>query len=175
MTTSLTRLSALDGLAGPTLLASAAVGAAGVAFLVAMFVAFGAGAQAAGRTLGWINDVLVVLTYLLAIPGVMAVGARLRGTSPLVGGAGTWIALASIVVIVVLQMLLVVGVFTFEEEIGPVSIGYLGLFGWFVATAVVGRRVARFPVGLGTAIIAALYVGYPVWALRVGRWLSADA
>jgi hypothetical protein len=117
----------------------------------------------------------VLVQYALAVPGVLAIGAALRAGSPRVARLGTWLALAGIAVIVGFQALLVTGVLTFEQEIGPAGLGFLGLGPWMVAAAVAGRRAGVAPVGPGTAIGAALYLGYPVWAYRVGRWMEMPA
>lgn len=159
----------------PALLASAVAGGIGVVFIVLMYGAFAVGAQAPGMTFGWINDVAVLVQYLLAVPGVLAIGAALRTGSPRLTRVGTPLALAAIAVIVVFQALLVAGVLTFAEEIGPAGLGFLALGGWMVVAAVAGRRAGVAPVGPGTAILGALYVGYPLWAYRVGRWMGTPA
>jgi len=140
-----------------------------------MYAAFGLGAEEAGMAFGWINDVAVLAQYLLAVPGVLAVGAALRAGSPLVARLGTWLALAGIAAIVVLQALLVAGVLTFAQEIGPASLGFLVLGAWMVAAAIVGRRMGTGPTGPGTALLAAFYMGYPLWAFRVSRWMATTA
>ena len=155
------------------MLASAVAGAVGVVFIVLMFAAFAVGAQAPGLLFGWINDVAVLFQYLLAVPGVLAIGAALRIGSNRLALAGTLLALAGIAVTVVLQTLLVAGVLTFEKEIGPASPGFLVLGAWMVVAAVVGRRAGTAPAGPATAIAAALYLGYPIWAYRTGRWMQS--
>jgi hypothetical protein len=155
------------------MLASAAASAVGIVFITLMYAALAVGAQGPGLMFGWINDVAVLLQYLLAVPGVLAIGAALRTGSPRLTLAGTLLALAGIAVIVVSQALLVAGVLTFEQEIGPASLGLLVLGAWMVGAAVVGRRAGTAPAGPGTAIAAALYLGYPVWAYRTGRWMRS--
>ena len=140
-----------------------------------MYAAFAVGAQPPGLMFGWINDIAVLLQYLLAVPGVLAIGAALRIGSPRLALAGTVLALAGIVVIVVSQTLLVAGVLTFEQEIGPASLGFLIVGAWMVVAAIVGRRAGTAPAGPATAIAAALYLGYPIWAYRVGRWMGTPA
>lgn len=66
-------------------------------------------------------------------------------------------------------------VLIFEQEIGPATSGFLILGAWMVVVAVVGRRAGTAPAGPAAAIAAALYVGYPLWAYRVGRWMGAPA
>ena len=82
---------------------------------------------------------------------------------------GASIAVVAIAVIVVLQWQLVTGVLTFEQQIGPVSVAFLALGVWFVLSAYLGA--GRLPYGIGIGVLAALYVGYPVLAFRLGRSL----
>jgi hypothetical protein len=153
--------------------ASAVAGAIGVVFIALMYAAFAAGAHPAGLMFGWINDLAVLLQFLLAIPGVVAVGASLRKASPRLSRFGTPMALAAMGVIVVFQLLLVTGVLTFEQEIGFAGLGLLVLGAWMIAAALAGGRSGIAPAGPGLAILAALYVGYPLWAWRVSRWMEA--
>ena len=79
-----------------TAYASGVVAAIGLVMFVAMFVSFAVGAQAPGMLFGWFNDVLVLITYLLVIPTVIAVDALLRPTAPVVSRVATVIGLGSI-------------------------------------------------------------------------------
>jgi hypothetical protein len=81
----MTRVPSPAGLAEASalaMLASAVAGAVGVVFIVLMYAAFAVGAQPPGLLFGWINDIAVLLQYLLAVPGVLAIGAALRIGSP---------------------------------------------------------------------------------------------
>lgn len=169
----LTRAQA-PSLAANALRASGITGAVGLAFLVAMYAAFGAGARSLGMTLGWVNDLSGVVTLPLALPGMLALHRRLR---PRVGGASDALLLlgvGSAGAIAVLQLLLVTGRLTFEEEIGPVMVAYLGFGVWLVATSWLGRRTGALRLGPGTGLAAALYVGYPVWAFRLAQELDGE-
>ena len=167
--------SVLTRVAGPALVASSIVGAVGLAFLAAMFAAFGAGARAAGMSLGFVNDVTGIITPLLAAPAVVVVGRILKARSPRLGPALTVIALVAMAAIAVLQTLLVAKVVTFERQVLPVTMAMLVWGGWFVAVGFLGRRDETLPVGPGLVLASALYVGYPVWAWRLGRWLVVAA
>lgn len=153
--------------------ASGVVGAVGLGFLVAMYAAFGAGARSAGMTLGWVNDVTGVVTLPLALPGMVALHARIRPRSGAAADALLAIGIGSSGAIVVLQALLVSGVLTFEEQIGPVSLAYLALATWFVGTGRIAARSGLVPGGTRLGVLAALYVGYPLWAFRVARTIEA--
>ena len=162
-------------IAAALLLASGIVGGISLAFLVAMFVAFGAGAQSAGMALGFVNDNLGWVTCLLAMPAVMAIHGLVRRAAPTLSLAVVGLGLASFAAIAVLSLLLVTGVLTFEEQIGPVSIAYLGLGIWLVATGYLGSRAGTIPNGARWGLFAALYIGYPFWAVRTSRLIDSLA
>jgi len=163
--------SVLLGLAGRALLPSSVLAAIGVAFLIGMFVSFGVGDTTRGQALGRINDVLVLLAYLLAAPSVIALGAILRPSASVVSGILTVLGIAAIAAIVVLQAMLVSGALTFEQQIGPVSVAFLALGAWFVVTGRMATTRGFMPHGTRLGLLAASYVGYPLWAYRVGRRL----
>ena len=119
---------------------SGVVGGIGLAFLVGMFAAFAAGARSTGMTLGWINDITGVVTLPIALPGILALHARVRPHAGPASDALLLVGLGAGGTIVVLQVLLVREVLTFEEQIGPVSLAFLVLAAWFV---LYGRLAAR--------------------------------
>lgn len=169
----LVRREAVDPrLAAAGLRASGVIGGVGLGFLIAMYAAFAAGARSTGMTLGWVNDVTGVVTLPLALPGMLALHARLRPHAGAAGDALLVLAIGSSGAIVVLQLLLVTERLTFEQQIVPVMLAYLGLGTWLVATSRLGHRTGVLDFGTGTGILAALYVGYPVWAFRLARQLS---
>jgi hypothetical protein len=134
-----------------------------------MYVAFGLGATSAGQTFGGINDALILLAYILAAPGVLAAAGMLRSRQPRLAVLGALVAVGAIAAITVLQWQLVTGALTFEQQIGPVSIAFLALGAWFVLSAYLGAGL--LPYGVGIGVLAALYVGYPLLAFRLGRSL----
>ncbi len=152
--------------AGLASVASAVIAAVAVILLILMFGAFGAGATSAGQAVGAINDVLTLVAYLLAAPGVVATWALLRQRRPVLAGIGALLALGAIAAIVVLQWQLVSGALTFDQQIGPVSVAFLILGAWFVLSAHIGAGL--LPYGVGIGVMAALYFGYPVLAFRLG-------
>jgi hypothetical protein len=163
--------STLLGLAGRALLVSSPLAAIGVVFLVAMFVSFGIGDISRGQDLGRINDILVLVSYLLAAPSVVAFGSILRPVAPVASGILTVIGIAAIVAIVVLQAMLISGAVTFEQQIGPVSVALLVLAAWFLVTGHMASSSGFLLQGTRMGLLAATYVGYPIWAFRVGRRL----
>lgn len=163
--------SPLRRVAGPALMASAVIGGIGLAFLAGMFAAFAAGAQSTGMTLGVINDVTGIVTPILAAPAVMIVSRLVAERRPAVAAVLTVVGLGSMAAIVVLQSLLVAKLVPFERQILPVSVAMLVWGGWFVAVGWLGSRSRTLPVGPGLGLASAFYVGYPLWAWRVGRFL----
>jgi hypothetical protein len=162
-------------IAARTTVISGVVAAIGLVFLVAMFTAFAIGATGPARALGWINDVCVLVSYLLCAPSVVALWALLRPGAATVSALAAVLGLGSIAAIVVLQALLVAGVMTFEEQVGLVSIGLLGLGAWFVLVGHLGSRAGLLPRGVRMGLLAASYVGYPIWAIWLGRRLGPPA
>ncbi len=153
--------------------ASGVIGAIGLGFLVAMFAAFGAGARSAGMALGWVNDVTGIVTLPLALPGVLALHARVRPRTGAAADALLLVGIGAGGTIVVLQVLLVSGAVTFEEQIGPVSLAFLVLALFFVLYGRLAARSGILPGGTRLGLLAASYAGYPVWAFRIARALEA--
>ena len=61
-----------------TVRVSGLLAAVGIAFLAAMYLSFALGATSTGQVLGRINDTLVLVSYLLATPSVLALAAIAR-------------------------------------------------------------------------------------------------
>jgi hypothetical protein len=150
-------------------LVSGVAAAIGIVFLVAMFASFAVGATSSGQAFGRINDVLVMVSYLLAAPSVLALSALLRSGAPVLSSVLTLIGLGAIVAIVALQYQLIVGALTFEGQVGLVSVALLVLGVWFVVTGYLGSASGEFHYGVRMGLIAATYVGYPIWAIWSGR------
>ena len=157
--------------AAMTTVISGVIAAIGMAFLVGMFAAFAVDASGPALVLGRINDTAVLLSYLLCAPSVLAVRQLLRPGHPVLGTLAAILGLGSIAAIVILQGFLIAGIMTFEEQVGLVSIGLLGLGVWFVATGQAGASSAVLPHGLRMGVLAASYVGYPIWAVWLRRRL----
>jgi len=156
-------------LAGRAAMASGVLAAIGIAFLILMFASFSLGSTSAGQAFGRINDVLVLLSYLLAGPAVVAFHLILRRRKPVLSTILFVVGLGAILAIAVLQASLVVGALTFEEQIGPVSVALLALGAWFVLSGHLATSIGAVPRGVRMGLLAASYVGYPVWAIWIGR------
>jgi SAM-dependent methyltransferase len=156
-------------LAGYALLVSAPVSALGVVALIAMYAAFAAGDRDTGMRVGFANDVSALVTYPLAAPAVLVLYRMLRPYRPTASAVAALAGAIGIAGIVLFQGLLVTGVLTFEQEIGPVAIAFLVFMAWQVATGYMGAKSGAIPGGLRLGIIGASYIGHPVWAAGLGR------
>ena len=152
---------------------SAIVSAAGIVFLVGMFVSFAVGRSSVAMALGTVNDALVAVQYVLLLPVVVALGSGvLGGGSPRSRRIVAALGVVGIAGVAVLQGVLAAGVLTFEQEIGPAGIAYIPLAAWFVAT---GRQAARSGLderGTAFGIVGASYLGFPIWAWRLAGRLG---
>lgn len=146
--------------------------AIGIVFLAGMFIAFASGAEPTGMMLGWINDVLVLVSYGLAIPVVIAVFLLIRRTRPVRGVLVGLIGSAGLLGLVLLQALLVTGTLTFEQQIGPVSIAFLVVGAWMTSAGWLAGIDGALPRGGRMGLLGATYVGYPIWAFWIGRRLA---
>ena len=158
--------------AARTMFASGVLGMIGVVFLVAMFIAFAIGATSAGEVLGRVNDVLIMVAYPLAIPGLIALRGVVRPQAPITSDLAVLIAIGAIGAIAILQAALVLHWLTFEEQVGPVSVALLALGVSLVAIGFAGRSGGVLPGGLRMGLIGATYFGYPLWAWWAGRQIA---
>ena len=156
-----------------SLIGAAIASVAGIGFLVGMFAAFAVDATDTAMTLGWINDTLVIVQYVLVLPALVVVHLALRDTSPRASLVLAGLGGAGVALVVVSQGLLVLGVLTFEEQIGPALVGYIPLAAWFIATGVLLARSGLDPRGTAMGVVGASYLGFPVWAARLAGRLEA--
>ena len=161
--------------AATALQVSGVIGGVGLVFLIGMFAAFASGQQSLGMRLGFINDLTGIVTLPLAVPAMLVLHDRLRPTTGRAGDALLVLAIGATIAIVVLQVMLVTRVLTFEQQIGPVSLAFLALAAWFIATGRLATRAGLFPHGTTLGVAAAAYVGYPLWAFKLARALRDGA
>jgi hypothetical protein len=162
---------ALFRLAGAATLLSGVVSIAMVALLLAMYAAFAVGASAAAMAFGWVNDVLAIVVYGLALPAVVALHQVVRGTGEVRSLALAVIGAGGIAGTIWLQWLLASGALTFQQQIGSVSVALLGVAVWMIGTGYLARKVGFLPHGLRNGILGGFYLGYPVWGIALGRRL----
>lgn len=160
--------------AGWIAILSGIISAVGVLFLIAMFALFAAKRQELGLTFGLLNDICVALQYLLAIPIALALHQILRAYQPGLIRIATITGVASMLLVVGLQLLLIFRVVTFEQQVMWVSLAMiLGVGSWLVITGLVARSTGKLPNSVGMSILAVPYVGFPVWAFWLGQRLLA--
>ena len=158
--------------AGGFAIVSGIVSAVGVVFLITMFALFATSRQAQGETIGLLNDICVALQYLLTIPVAVALYRILLPYNANLIRTGTIIGVLSILIVIALQLALIFGVLTFQQQAIWVSLAMLlGVGSWLVITGLVARSTDMFPNSILMSTIAVPYFGYPVWAFWLGRIL----
>lgn len=167
----------LLALAGYASILSGAIGVVMVASLIAMYglFALGPGARSTAMRVGWINDVLAIVVYGMALPVVPAIHSIVRETGTTRSVVLAMVGAGALIATVVLQWLLATGVLAFEQQIIPVSLALLAAGTWMVGTGLLARSIGFLPHGLRNGLLGAVYVGYPVWAIDLGRRLLARA
>ena len=158
--------------AGGLAIVSGIVSAIGVVFLITMFALFATPLKSLGLAFGMLNDICVALQYLLTIPLALALYRILLPHNPTLMRIATSVGVAAMVVVILLQLALIFGVLTFEQQVGWVSLAMLvGVGLWLVLTGLVARSTGRLPNSLLMSSLAVPYLGYPVWAFWLGRRL----
>ncbi len=162
----------VDPTAGRIAIVIGIISAVGVVFLIVFYVLyFATPLRDLAALFGWLNDVLVGIQYLLTIPLVLSLRRILWQGAPTLIEVATFVGIASMLVVVVLQTALVLGVLTFQQQVVWVSLAIVGVGFWLVTTALVARGTGRFPKSLRMSLLAVPYLGYPIWALWLGRRL----
>jgi len=158
--------------AGVFAIVSGVISAIGVVFLIAMFVLFTTPLATLGQTFGLLNDICVATQYLLTIPIALALYRILLPYSPALIRLATIVGIAAMLAVIALQLALVFGVLTFEQQVGWVSLAMIvGVGSWLVITGLVARSTGRLPNSVLMSAVAVPYVGYPAWAFWLGRRL----
>jgi hypothetical protein len=117
-----------------------------------------------------LNDRAVIVQYLLALPITVALHHLVRAQAPLTS------TLALLSGIVGLLGIAVVQVFWLSEAFGVttyyllLTVAFLLVGAWLVVTGqYLGRSIGPARHSLLMSILAATYVGYPIWAIWLGR------
>lgn len=78
--------------------------------------------------------------------------------------------------VIVLQLLLVTGVLSFQQQIGIVLVAFLVVLVWFVINGYLARSTNLLPKSMVLHVLGGLYIGYPIWAFSLGRrsWRSSS-
>jgi len=156
--------------AGRAAFLSAAVAAAGIVFLVLLYVGLWLNVDTL-LVFGPLNDVCVVVQYLLILPVVFAFHRLLSPHAPGPVRLATVAGLVGLLGTTIFQLLLLTGRMAFADQVGYAAISVLLIGVWILITGVTGRRLAVLPFRLPLVVLAALYFGFPVWVYRVGREL----
>lgn len=114
--------------------------------------------------LGPVNDVVIVAQFAAFLPVPPALRDRLPDTAGV--RIATMSALVAMVAVIVLQLLLVVGLITYETQVGYVVAAFLVVFVWILAvsrtayrTGTLPRRIVRSGLLIGAAFPLGLVVG----------------
>jgi hypothetical protein len=162
--------------AGGFAIVSGIISAIGVVFLVIMFVLFATPLKTLGLTFGLLNDICVAIQYLLTIPVALALYRILLPYNPALIRLATVVGIAMMLVVIGLQLALIFGAVTFEKQVVWVSLAMLvGVGSWLVVTGLVARSTGRLPHSVLMSSLAVPYLGYPVWAIWLGRLLLSNA
>jgi hypothetical protein len=156
-----------DGLArvaGWCAYASGIAAIIGLVFLAAFFGGL-------GGYFGPLNDMAVVIHYILLLPIAAAIHQIVRPHAPGLSRVATTVGVVGMLAVIVLQVLLVAGVIPFQQQIGMVIVAFLVVTAWFVIVTVLGRSSGVLPASIPLAVLAGLVFGYPVWAYLLGRRL----
>lgn len=145
---------------------SAFVSILGIGFL---FAFFGLGAPT-----GRLNDIAVIVQYLLMLPLAVALYQILRPFNSRLSLAALLVGIPGMLAVIALQILLVTGVLPFANQILPVVVAFLVVLAWFVLIGYIGRSTDKLPNSMLLHVVAGLYIGYPIWAYSVGRRLRAS-
>lgn len=123
---------------------------------------------------GPLNDIAYTTQLAFTLPIVIFLSRRLR---PKVGRTARFllpVGLIGLLVAISLQLLLIFGVLSFFEMIGPLLGSIVLVLVWFVLAERLGRDDSIIPRGWALAILAGLTFGYPVWAYLLIRNLKAN-
>ncbi len=154
---------------GALAMVNGVISAIGVVFLVIMFAKFASPQPASGLPYGRINDICVAIQYLLTIPIALVLYGILRPHHPTLIPIATVIGIIAMIAVVLLQLALVSGRLTFEQQVGWVTFAMIvGVGAWLIITGLVARSTGRLPRSVFMSAIAVPYLGYPVWAFWLG-------
>lgn len=158
--------------AGAVAILSGIVSAIGVVFFIAMLVFFTRSNDGLGLKFGLLNDICVALQYLLAVPIALALNRIMAAYNPALMRFITITGILALLITVGLQLLLIFGVLTFEQQFLWIALSIiLGIGSWLVITGLTARATGRLPHSFLMSVVAVSYFGYPIWAFWLGRRL----
>ena len=122
---------------------SGVVGLLAGAFLIGFFALDSYGVRLAGFSLGHLNDILGAVQFAALAPVVWVLGRRLPATRTV--RVATVMAVSAAIAFVVLSLLLIAGVLTFGQQIGPLMVTIVAIYGWLLAVNLVAHRTRTLP------------------------------
>jgi len=122
---------------------SGIVGFLAGAFLLGFFALDSYGVRLAGVSLGHLNDILGAVQFAALAPVAWALGRRLPASRTV--RVATVGAVAASVAFVVLSVLLIAGTLTFSQQVGPVIVTIIAIYGWLLVVNLVGHRTRALP------------------------------
>lgn len=153
---------------------SAIVAAVGLVFLILLYAGFVPGAESL-QIFGPLNDLCIIVQYVLALPIAFAFHQMLKQSAPQLSRIALLIYFIGVTGIVVFQALLLTGVMTFNQQVLYASIFLLIAGVWVFVASRALRKIGAVSMSQALIVFAALYIGYPFWAYRVGQQLRAKA
>ncbi len=129
-----------------------------------------------GEPFGKLNDAAIVIQYALALPLVLALHGLLRSQSQRLSIAALLLGVIGIAAIAILQVLLIVRVLSFAQEVLPVCAALFLIFGgWLLITGHLARSLPNLPRSMVMCFVGWTYLGYPIWAFWLARRLVATS
>ena len=122
---------------------SGVVGVLAGAFLLGFFALDSYGVRLAGFTLGQLNDILGAVQFAALAPVAWVLGRRLPATRT--ARVATVLAMAATGAFVVLSVLLIAGALTFTQQIGPLMVTIVAIYGWLLVVNLVAHRTRTLP------------------------------
>ena len=148
---------------------SAVVSAFGIVFLLAFFGGL-------GGQYGTLNDIAVILQYLLMLPIAYMLWRFVLVENKARSMGSMLIGMVGMLTVIWLQSLLVSEQIDFGTYIVIVSTGFLVAVLWFVLNGQMGRKEYEdWPTSVGLDILAGLFFGYPFWAWKMRNWFKTES
>lgn len=161
-------------MAGALAILTGMIAAIGVVLLVAIFLLFALKSTDLGLRAGWLNDICVAIQYALTIPLALVLHRILLPHNARWMLLATLLGIAGMVAIVLLQLALVFDLLAFERQVGWVTLAMFGAVGpWLVITGLAARSTGKMPHSVAMSLLAVPYLGFPAWAIWLGRRLLA--
>lgn len=159
---------------GALAIVTGVVAAIGVVLLVAMFLLFALKNMELGLRVGRLNDICVAIQYTLTIPLALLLHRLLLPHNARWMPIATALGILGMVAIVLLQLALVFELLPFERQVGWVTLAMFGAVGpWLVIIGLAARSTEKMPHSLLMSLLAVPYLGFPAWAIWLGKRLLA--